>query len=712
VLRSQAVNDRNPTRGRSDNQSAGIRTAFLMDLTIRNSILWSRIPQSNAQLANAIARTLASGTNYSQSSRPLGDEFSVDIIFAVLPFSDLGRPALGVSLLDAHLQRRSISSLIRYFNLDLAERIGTRLYGWFSQCTADQELLSAVAPSEYLAGEWFFADLVFPGRIPNEGEYISRFFEPHPGMRKLIPEILEARRHREEFVDNCVREIGRHNPRVVGFTTTFHQTCACLAVAQRLKQTANPPFVMFGGANCEGVMGLELITSFPWIDFLCTGEGDEVVPEFLDQLLLGRDLRPVPGILKKGDAPSLTTPPPVREMDALPVPNYAAYFEALSTSAIGTSIQPRLLIETARGCWWGEKQHCTFCGLNGQTMGYRSKSPQRAFDELTYLSKSYGINQIEFVDNILDLKYVDSLFPELVRASSTMEFFLETKSNMRFDQLKTLRQGGVRAIQPGIESFSNQVLQLMRKGCNGLQNIQLLRWCEELGITVFWNLLYGFPGESPAEYTRMAELIPQLTHLQRPGYCGRIHVDRFSPLFTNRQLGIPEPRPASAYSYLYPLDPKQLGNLAYFFEPDYPESRDPAAYVGGLAQEVDRWPEWNSEKRPRLDLFQMDSIFLITDTRQCALKPSSILTGVGAKLYLACDTAQTPGSAARKIGNVVSPADAQDLMITFRDARLMAEMDGHFLSLAVWRNRSARDPAPKQKLAQIPQEARSMLNVI
>jgi hypothetical protein len=82
----------------------------------------------------------------------------------------------------------------------------------------------------------------------------------------------------------------------------------------------------------------------------------------------------------------------------------------------------------------------------------------------------------------------------------------------------------------------------MRKGCTGLQNIQLLRWCEELGITVFWNLLCSFPGESPVEYARMAELIPLLAHLQKPSYCGRIHVDRFSPLFTNAELGIAEPR--------------------------------------------------------------------------------------------------------------------------------------------------------------------------
>ena len=104
-------------------------------------------------------------------------------------------------------------------------------------------------------------------------------------MRKLIPEILEARRQRQDFIDDCVREIARHRPRVVGFTTTFHQTCACLAVARGLKRLANPPVVIFGGANCEGAMGFELIKSFPWIDYVCTGEGDEVAPQFLEELV-------------------------------------------------------------------------------------------------------------------------------------------------------------------------------------------------------------------------------------------------------------------------------------------------------------------------------------------------------------------------------------------------------------------------------------------
>jgi hypothetical protein len=87
-------------------------------------------------------------------------------------------------------------------------------------------------------------------------------------------------------------------------------------------------------------------------------------------------------------------------------------------------------------------------------------------------------------------------------------------------------------------------------------------------------------------------------------------------------------------------------------------------------------------------LFRTDFLALITDTRGCALKATTILTGAGARLYLERDTAQTPASAARKLGNIFSAAEAKFVMEGFRDARLMAEMDGHYLSLVVWRNRA------------------------
>ena len=127
------------------------------------------------------------------------------------------------------------------------------------------------------------------------------------------------------------------------------------------------------------------------------------------------------------------------------------------------------------------------------------------------LSTAYGVKRVSCVDNILDLRLAPILFPALQRSGLDLELFYEVKANLRQDQLAMMRAGGVKSVQPGIESFSNQVLRLMEKGCTGLQNIQLLRWCEEAGIMAAWNLLSGFPGEDPDEY-RTAELLPLLTH--------------------------------------------------------------------------------------------------------------------------------------------------------------------------------------------------------
>lgn len=609
----------------------------------------------------------------------------MDVLFCVLPFAAVQYPAIGVSLLHAQLKRLGISSKILYFNIDLAEYIGPQLYEWIAQRTEQQEPGSS-APPVSLIGEWFFSDLVFGDRTPREGDYIARFLSADPDSEKFIPELLRARCKLGEFVHYCCGEINQYAPRVVGFTSSFHQTCACLAVAQRLKKKCQPPLILFGGSNCQGEMGLQLVRSFPWVDSVCTGEGDEVVPMFLQYFLRGDDQYYIPGMLKRGD--KLCIPAALRQMDALPFPEYSDYFAKLRASPIGNCISPRLLIETARGCWWGEKQHCTFCGLNGATMTYRSKSPDRVIRELAFLSETYGVDRIDCVDNILDLKYVPTVFPELIRSGSKLQFFFEAKSNLRFEQLRTLREAGVRYIQPGIESFSSHILRLMRKGCTGLQNIQFLRWCEELGILPTWNILYGFPDEPPSEYERMAELIPLLVHLEPPMFCQRIRLDRFSPLFLHSEKGgAVRRRPASAYSYVYPIAHEELENLAYYFDFEYADGRNPAEYTSDLVRGVERWTQQSRNERPHLDLFRTDQMSIIRDSRACAVKSSHVLTGAAAKIYLVCDAAQSVGSICRKLGSSVAESEIRVHLDQLMAAKLMVELEEHYLSLAIVRNR-------------------------
>src|SRR5579872_2764363 len=103
------------------------------------------------------------------------------------------------------------------------------------------------------------------------------------------------------------------------------------------------------------------------------------------------------------------------------------------------------------------------------------------------------------------MRYFGDFIPELIEAKLGLELFFEVKANLKKEQLRMLRDAGARSLQPGVESLSTSVLSVMDKGVRGLQNVQLLKWCKELGIVPRWNLLWGFPGEPEAEYARMAE---------------------------------------------------------------------------------------------------------------------------------------------------------------------------------------------------------------
>ena len=70
----------------------------------------------------------------------------MDVVFAVVPFADVARPAIGVSLLKAELAR-VCSAGVLYLNLDFAAAIGSQLYQHFCHNV----------PAETMAGEWFFA---------------------------------------------------------------------------------------------------------------------------------------------------------------------------------------------------------------------------------------------------------------------------------------------------------------------------------------------------------------------------------------------------------------------------------------------------------------------------------------------------------------------------------------------------------------------------
>jgi ribosomal peptide maturation radical SAM protein 1 len=211
------------------------------------------------------------------------------------------------------------------------------------------------------------------------------------------------------------------------------------------------------------------------------------------------------------------------------------------------------------------------------------------------LSQRYDTGRLMMADNILDSKYLSSVIPRL--RGSGLELFYEVKSNLTKASLRAMRAAGVTWIQPGIESLSDHTLKLMGKGTTAMQNIQLLRWCAELSVKPSWNILYGFPGEDPQEFQSMAQLTADLFHLTAPSVVLQFRMDRFSPYFNDSaQYGLTNVRPYWSYRFAYPgLSQNDLADIAYFFEFDYSDGRDPREEAQPLVEAAAAWH--NAQKK-------------------------------------------------------------------------------------------------------------------
>ena len=555
------------------------------------------------------------------------------VLLVSMPFGALDRPSLALSLLKAHCVRLHVPCDIAYLNFRFADCIGFGDYAWI--CSDD-------VPYTSFAGEWIFAEALYGRRPYADAAYMDEVLSRTWRLDgATFARLHRIRGHVEAFLDKCLDDVRWSDYTMVGFTSIFQQNLASLALAARLKRKHPDLTIAFGGANWEEVMGTTLQSQFPFVDLAFSGEADESFPAVLEARRRGSGIEGLPGVTSSARNGLATLAPAkvIRDMDALPTPNFEDYFEQLRNSGSASGVAPTLLMETARGCWWGEKAHCTFCGLNGATMVFRSKSPQRVVREIDELYKQYEVKTFNVVDDILDMRYFKTVLPKIAEANLGVNFFWEIKANLTHEHVRLLREAGVKSVQPGIESLSDRVLNLMRKGCTAFRNIELLKWCKEYGVKPYWNLLYGFPGEVAADYQETVTLIRAIWHLDPPTGYGPIRMDRFSPYFNDPTgFGMKNVRPMAPFTFLYPFDRRALMNIAYYFDFDYVDDRSGDTYAGE-AIEVAR--DWRGDSRRGTLEIHVDKsgvVELIDTRREKFDEPvHAELEGWKAAVFLACD---------------------------------------------------------------------------
>ncbi len=622
----------------------------------------------------------------------------MDVCLVNMPVAAVQRPSLALGLLGAVLKQDGISTKILYPDLWFAEYFGLRFY----------RKLYHTQPEDLLT-EWLFAGTAFPDFEPDHDRFFERLFARNEkichqeGPEAFKEMMLDGREKASDFIDWVAREALAFSPRIVGCTSMFQQHVATLALFRRIRESDPSVITMMGGPNCEMVMGKTTHQSFPWVDYLVSGEADAFIAPLCREILdKGRDADP--GHLSDGiftpahretgypvSAHSLDGLPRATSasLEGLPPPDYDDYFEELSGSLLKNWITPNLLIEASRGCWWGEKHHCTFCGLNGEGMVYRSKFADQVYAEIDTLARKYKITDIEAVDNILEMDYFTTLLPKLEASPQDYLFFFETKSNLKRTQIQQLRRSGARYIQPGIESMDSRILKLMRKGAQAWQNVQILKDCRQNGVWVFWSMIVGFPGEEDEWYAKMAQFIPLLAHLQPGGFIG-LRYDRFSPYVNDPAAFGLELAPSELYPHVYPLSEEKIADQAYFFiEKNKPSLFStlvltPIPGHPGIEAARDAFRKWRREwPGPELCAREVEGELHLRDTRPCAVKDQYRIAGTDRLVLEACDAAPTQARLFETLRNDATQQDITEALDRLIANKLILELDGRLISLVL-----------------------------
>ncbi len=602
-----------------------------------------------------------------------------------MPFSYAKYPSIQLGTLSALLKFNGISVDCHHLNVRFAHLIGVQLH-------------ESICEKRALFGEWLFSSLLFrenPKRVEYPQVFKPIFEQAARESGKPIGYFEEmATRIAPQFLTWALRSIDWGRYKLVGFTSTFDQNVASLTMAKLVKDLYPNVTIVFGGANFDGEMGLEHLRAFPFIDYVVIGEGEQTFLPLVRRILAD-DTDHVPdGVGWREGSQIRFTPSSTLFSDFAKTgpPDYDDYYQLLSElGQTAQGLDRILLYEGSRGCWWGEKHHCTFCGLNAQSMKFRSKKPEQVFKEIADLSQRYDAVRFRLVDNIIDMAYIDNLFGKLAADHCDLDVFIETKTNLQKRQIKTLAAGGVKCMQPGLESLSLNQLKAMDKGATPMQNIVCLKWSLYYHVMVLWNILLGFPGETNEDYHRQLGLIPSLLHLQPPETTGKFWLQRFSPYFTRpHEYGVRITGPGTAYEYVYDSRQVEVKKIAYDFEyelDDWPV--DPHLYQE-LITAIEGWQRMHrSADKPFLYYSKAPTYVTVYDGRNLQAPARMRYDGLAALAIEICN------EAAKSVDQIRSVAaermDCSDSALTpvlnnLTGRRILYEERGKYFTLAIPEN--------------------------
>jgi hypothetical protein len=298
----------------------------------------------------------------------------------------------------------------------------------------------------------------------------------------------------------------------VGLSIVFpSQIPEALVLARLVKERAPHAFVALGGpcihqtaVHMEEDLRRRLLA---FADGVGLFEGEEMLARLFPLLEAWRGaseeeraqvLKDIPNLLVLDRAASTTRlgPRHVLDLREAPAPDH-------SDLDLDRYLAPTrtLLYAPARGCYWNKCSFCYYGLAETATASYREVPPERAAADLARLSRRHGVRSFYISCDVLSPSYAVRLAQAIVDRGLKIRWSSDLKIEKFFtpERCALLHRSGLRSAAFGIESGSDRILELMRKGCDRATMTEVNRSFHEAGVATEWMTFTDHPDETAEE---------------------------------------------------------------------------------------------------------------------------------------------------------------------------------------------------------------------
>lgn len=295
-------------------------------------------------------------------------------------------------------------------------------------------------------------------------------------------------------------KIRRCRPDFVGataFTATVNDAIAVLAAAKRVNSRVG---TILGGVHPTFMWKEILEAPGSPVDFVVRGEGETTLPELLDRVTSGLSALDVPGVAgRDGEGRAAAGPkrPDAPDLDLLPAAWHLLDWKLYNFRPRPGSVSA--ILSSSRGC----TQSCSFCSQQKfWDLKWRGRSPESFVGELEHLHREYGVSIAMLADETptMDRERWRRILDLLIARKPGVELMLETRADdivRDRDWITDMRRAGIVHIYVGVESQSQETLDVFKKDLKVEVSREAIRLINEAGIISETAFVLGMPGETP-----------------------------------------------------------------------------------------------------------------------------------------------------------------------------------------------------------------------